>query len=72
MKEIILNVEGMMCGGCEKRIENAVSSIEGVSKVSANHENGTVTVSVTQEIDQNKIKEKIENIGFTVKERDDL
>lgn len=68
MKEIILNVEGMMCGGCEKRIQNAVSSIEGVIKVSANHENGTVTVSVTQEIDQNKIKEKIENIGFTVKE----
>ena len=24
MNEIILNVEGMMCGGCEKRIENAL------------------------------------------------
>lgn len=68
MKEMILNVEGMMCTGCEKRIENAVSSIEGISKVVANHENGTVTISLNQDVEQKIIKEKIENIGFTVKE----
>lgn len=67
MKEMILNVEGMMCTGCEKRIENTVSSIEGVSKVVANHENGTVTISLNQDVEQRIIKEKIENIGFSVK-----
>ena len=30
MKEIEINVKGMVCGGCEKRVINAVSSIEGV------------------------------------------
>ena len=66
MEEIILNVEGMMCGGCEKRIENAVANIEGVEKVVANHENGTVIVTASKNIDLGQIKEKIEDIGFKV------
>lgn len=68
MKEIIIKVEGMMCEGCEKRIQNAVSMIEGVAKVIANHEEGTVTVTCNEAVDVNVIKEKIENIGFDVKE----
>lgn len=66
MKEIILKVEGMMCGGCEKRIENAVSSISGVSKVKANHENGTVAITLEQEVEQAAIEQKIEDIDFKV------
>ena len=31
MNEIILNVEGMMCGGCEKRIENALTTQQAVT-----------------------------------------
>ncbi len=68
MKEIILKVEGMMCAGCEKRIQNAVSMIEGIEKVIANHENGTVTVNCNEAVDVNTVKEKIQNIGFDVKE----
>lgn len=30
MKEIIINVEGMACEGCENRIQNAVNNIDGV------------------------------------------
>ena len=44
MNEINLNVEGMMCGGCEKRIENALGDIKGVKNVKANHEEGTVKI----------------------------
>lgn len=68
MKEIILKVEGMMCGGCEKRIENAVSMIEGVEKVVANHEEGIVTITANEAVNINTVKEKIQNIGFDVKE----
>ena len=32
MKEIVLNVKGMMCGGCENRVKNALSTIEGVQE----------------------------------------
>ncbi|MCI9177134.1 MAG: heavy-metal-associated domain-containing protein [Clostridia bacterium] len=68
MEEITLKVEGMMCRGCEKRIENAVANIEGVEKVVANHENRTVTIIKDQKVELKVIKEKIEDIGFEVKE----
>lgn len=65
MKEIILKVEGMSCGGCENRIQNALKNIEGIEDVVANHKEGTVIVKAN-EIDIDKVKEKIEDLGFTV------
>lgn len=67
MNEINLNVEGMMCGGCEKRIENALGDIKGVKNIKANHKDGTVKIESKKEIDMDVVKEKIENLGFKVK-----
>ena len=67
MNEIILNVEGMMCGGCEKRIENALGDVITIKNVKANHEDGTVTIESKKDIDMDVVKEKIENLGFKVK-----
>ena len=68
MEEIKLNVNGMVCGGCEKRVVNAVSTIEGVKEVIANYNEGTVVVKSDIKISEDIIKEKIEDIGFEVKE----
>ncbi len=68
MKEIILKVEGMVCNGCENRVQNALKTIEGVENVVADHTAGTVKVSVKEDVDENVLKEKIEDIGFEVKE----
>lgn len=68
MKEIEINVKGMVCGGCEKRVINAVSSIEGVENVIANHETGKVDIVYKESIDVQSIKDKIEDIGFKVVE----
>ena len=68
MKELVFNVEGMMCSGCENRVQNSLKTIDGVAEVVANHINGTVTVKLNKEIDRNIIKEKIEDIGYEVKE----
>ncbi len=68
MKEIILKVEGMVCNGCENRVQNALKTIEGVENVVADHTAGIVKVSVKEELDTNVLKEKIEDIGFEVKE----
>ena len=65
MKEIVLKVKGMACGGCENRIQNAIKNMEGIEKVVASHKEGTVTI-ITDEIDINVIKEKIEDLGFDV------
>lgn len=66
MKEITINVKGMVCGGCEKRVVNALSEIEGIEEVIADHTNGTVIIKTEKEIEKNIIKEKIEDIGFEV------
>lgn len=68
MKKIILKVEGIECEGCEKRIQNTVRMIEKVQEVVASHENGTVSVMVEEGVKEQEIKEKIEDIGFKVKE----
>ena len=31
MKELELKVEGMVCGGCEKRVVKSLSEVQGVS-----------------------------------------
>ena len=58
----------MVCGGCEKRVINAVSSIEGVENVIANHETGKVDIVYKESVDVQSIKDKIEDIGFEVVE----
>lgn len=66
MKEIVIKVEGMMCGGCEKRIQNALKTIEGVEEVVASHTEKTVKVIAKADIDEKVFKEKIDDIGFKV------
>ena len=66
MKEIILNVEGMMCEGCENRIKNAVGTIDGVVDVSAKHDTGKVKVIARENVKEEIVKEKIEDLDFTV------
>lgn len=68
MKETIIKVEGMVCNGCENRVQNALKTIEGIENVVANHISGTVTVTSKNEVTISTIKEKIEDIGFKVKE----
>lgn len=68
MSEIKLNVNGMVCEGCEKRVVNALSDISGIQEVAADHNNGTVTIKADENIEKSIIKEKIEELGFEVKE----
>lgn len=68
MKKNIIKVEGMVCGGCEKRVENALTALEGINKVKANHKKGTVEIYTENQLDEKIIKDKIEDIGFSVKE----
>lgn len=68
MKEIEIKVEGMVCNGCENRIQNSLKTIKGIERVIASYKNRTVKVFLEDEIEENIVKEKIEDIGFQVKE----
>lgn len=68
MKETIIKVEGMVCGGCENRVKNALSEIEGVEIVEANHETGIVKVTSNENVERKTMEDTIIDIGFEVKE----
>lgn len=66
MKKIVLNVEGMMCSGCENRVINAVAKIEGVTDVKASHESKTVEIKYEDKLDVELVKDKIIDLGYEV------
>lgn len=66
MQDLNLKVNGMVCGGCENRVKTALSTIDGIEKVSADHNTGIVTVKAQENVSIDAIVEKIEDIGFEV------
>ena len=65
MKETKIKVEGMVCNGCENRVQNALKSIKGVESVVANYTNGIVTVTSNDEVEKDTLKE-IQDSGIDV------
>ena len=68
MNKIVLNVNGMVCGGCEKRVINALSEISPITKIEADHQEGKVTLWAEGEVNLDKVKERIVDLGFEVEE----
>ena len=66
MKETILHVKGMVCGGCENRVKNALSTIEGVKSVEASYQTGIVKVEAEEKVTKEILEETITDIGFEV------
>lgn len=62
--QTVIKVEGMMCNRCKESIEQAISEIENVTKVTVNLSSKTLTVKGNN-IDINKIKSVIKNLGYT-------
>ena len=60
-------VEGMHCAKCANRVTEIVNDFPGVAG-EVNLNKGIVTVSYQQEVPDEQIKERIERVGYTVKE----
>ena len=70
MKELKLKVSGMVCGGCENRVKTALSEINGVESVDANHNTGIVTIKSEKDLEIAQIKEKIIDLGYEIIEEE--
>ncbi len=70
MKEIKIKVNGMVCEGCENRVKNALSTIDGIESIEASHKTGIITVMSSKEIERSVIEERINDLGFEVVEED--
>nr|WP_321407315.1 cation transporter [uncultured Carboxylicivirga sp.] len=67
--EIVLNVEGMTCDGCEMTIEKGLMKLEGVAEVKADHETGITTVKAdTLKVNRKDLAKIIEKVGYHAKD----
>ncbi len=67
MEDVIIKIKGMMCGHCERTIQEAAMSVKGVTKASADFKKGEVKVSFdTSVTDLETIKRAIIASGYEV------
>ena len=63
---VVLTVDGMVCGNCAARVENALNELEGVW-ASAGVEHGTVMVRMKQSLEEQLLRSTVNQIGgYTV------
>ena len=60
----IINVSGMTCHHCAANVENAVNSVDGVTRVKVNLEENNVEVDGSY--NRNDIVKAVEKIGYKV------
>ena len=66
MKELKIKITGMVCEGCENRVKIALSEINDIESVDADHNTGMVTIKTENDLDVAKIKERITDLGFEI------
>lgn len=66
--ELVLNVDGMTCEGCENTVEVGLTKLDGVASVEANHITGETKIIVdTTRISKIELAETVKKIGYAVK-----
>lgn len=61
-----LIIEGMMCGHCTARVQQALQSTRGVISADVNLENKSATVEVKEKVKCDVLKKAVEKAGYTV------
>ncbi len=64
--EKTLKVKGMMCPHCEARVKKVVEAIPGVESATASHTEGTVVVTMSEDVAIDVIKKAIEDQDYKV------
>ena len=60
-----INIKGMTCNACVKRIEKKVFQLKGVEKVKVDLTNNKATVNFDEKkVSLNQIKEEITDLGY--------
>ena len=65
MKKVI-KVEGMMCPHCEAHVKAALEAVDGVVAAVASHTEGTVTVTLSADVDETVLFAVIAEKGYKV------
>src|ERR1700676_1872851 len=61
-----MRVEGMDCGACAIKIENALKRLPGVSEINVNYGIETLTLRIDEDrISSDAVEQKIRALGYT-------
>jgi len=67
IQTVKLNIEGMVCSGCEENINHSVNKIDGVTNVSTSFEEGTSIIEFdTTKTNVDEIKKVIQSKGYLI------
>jgi len=66
MERKTISVSGMSCNGCKQKLESALQNLDGVSRVDADHEAGTVDVTLEDRVPNDDVNAAIEQAGYDV------
>lgn len=66
MKTIIIKIEGMSCGHCSKRVEDALKNIEGVKEVNVSLDDKQAVVTAEDTAAEDALKEAVAEAGYEV------
>jgi copper chaperone CopZ len=67
-EEVVLNVKGMTCAGCEARVKGALTACEGVTNAQVSHKDGKAVVQVEGKANKEELIEAVEKVGFSASE----
>ena len=59
-----LEIEGMMCGHCEKMVKRCLEKFPQISEAVVSFEAGTAVVSMSDDVPEEEIKQAIEKAGY--------
>lgn len=68
LKATTLNVSGMTCAGCARKIDTALRDLDGVRDVSLHYPDPTLGVLHAEAVSAAAIRERITALGFEVSE----
>ena len=66
--EAILHVSGMMCGHCEAAVKKALEGLDFIGTAAADHETGLVRVTLTGELDMDRVRLAVTQEGYELGE----
>lgn len=67
MKQLKLTVTGMDCAHCERRLETALSHVDGVVRSQADHEGSSLSVVIDPaKATEEAIRATVQKAGFEV------
>lgn len=61
-----IDIEGMGCGGCVRKVNEVLSAIEGVESVEVSLDNNNAVVTHNGNVTDDALKAAVESKGFIV------